>query len=86
VVIYILNLTAHTGMKQMIDVIEISKLPLVEYKLVNANQEIVSVCFLNEYEASSKNYAYRMNKVSLVYEKMSTKDNEQTTPILILPN
>jgi hypothetical protein len=70
----------------MIDVIEISKLPLGKYKLVNANQEVISICFLNEYEVSRKNYAYRLNKVPLVYEKLSNDDDVQTTPILILPN
>jgi len=70
----------------MIDVIEISKLPLSKYKLVNAKNEIVSVGFLSEYEVSKKNYAYRLNRSTLNYQKMTTDDIIEKKSILILPN
>lgn len=70
----------------MIDVIEISKLPLSKYKLVNAKNEIVSVGFLSEYEVSKKNYAYRLNRSPLNYQKTTTDDIIEKKSILILPN
>ena len=70
----------------MIDVIEISKLPLSKYKLVNAKNEIVSVGFLSEYEVSKKNYAYRLNRSPLNYQKMTTDDIIEKKSILILPD
>lgn len=70
----------------MIDVIEISKLPLSKYKLVNAKNEIVSVGFLSEYEVSKKNYAHRLNRSPLNYQKMTTDDIIEKKSILILPD
>jgi len=70
----------------MIDAIEISRLPLSKYKLVNSKNEIVSIGFLSEYEVSKKNYAYRLNRVSLKYQKMANEDFVEAKSILILPN
>ena len=70
----------------MIDVLKISKLPLSKYKLVNAKNEIVSVSFLSEYEVSKKNYAYRLNRNPLKYQKMEVMDTIEKKSILILPN
>ena len=82
-----LNLIKLIGTNDMINAVEISKLPIYKYHLLNKNNEIVKITYLNEYEAKTKNLAYKCNKIHLRFEKSlnctQTGDNKVK---LILPN
>lgn len=81
------NLIKLIGKNNMINVIEISKLPTYKYNLLNKNNEIVEIAHLTDYEAKTKNLAYKFNKTNLRFEKsVCSNSTEVDTVKLILPN
>ena len=55
--------------------------------MLNKNNEIVEIAHLNDYEAKTKNLAYKFNKTNLRFEKSVCSNlTEVDTVKLILPN